>query len=146
MPTNGEVISLADINDGVFSAEVLGKGCGVIPSDNTVTAPFNGTISHIADTKHAIGITSEDGIELLIHVGMDTVEMNGTGFDVLVKNNEKVRCGQTLMTFDRDAIKEAGYVSTIAVVIANTSTYEKIEYCRTGSLHVGEQLMLVHPN
>lgn len=98
VPVKGKIISLEEIADGVFSEGVLGPGCGIEPEEELVCAPFAGTITQVADTKHAIGICSRDGMELLIHVGMDTVEMNGEGFTTYVKMNDTVERGQKLIS------------------------------------------------
>ena len=134
LPIEGEVIPLEEIGDGVFSAEVLGKGCGIRPTEETVYAPANGTISSVAETKHAVGILTEDGIEVLIHVGMDTVDMNGNGFEVLVKPEQKVRCGQPLLKFSMSKIKAAGHPTTTAFVVTNTDDLGEVTVLKTGSL------------
>ena len=90
-PLQGKVLAQADIPDETFAQGILGPGCGIEPTGDTVYAPFDGTVTQIATTLHAVGITSNDGIELLIHVGMDTVDMKGQGFTALVKENQKVR-------------------------------------------------------
>ncbi len=125
-PLEGTVIALSEINDGVFSEGVLGQGCGIQPDSETVTAPFHGTITQVADTKHAIGLLSEDGVEVLIHVGLDTVSMNGKGFTVHVKMGERVQCGQKLLTFSKKDIAEAGFSDTTAVLVTNTDDYESV--------------------
>ena len=134
LPIKGEVIKLVDINDGVFSAGILGQGCGINPSEETVYAPANGTITTVADTKHAVGLMSEDGIEVLIHVGMDTVDMNGNGFSVLVKNGQKVKCGQPLLKFSMDKIKAAGHPTTTAFVVTNSDDFSDISVIRLGDM------------
>lgn len=131
-PVSGKLISLKEVNDGVFSEEVLGKGCAVVPDGNVIEAPFNGTVVSIADTCHAIGLASEDGTEILIHVGLETVEMQGKGFQLLVKEGEQVKCGQKLLYFDRDAIKRAGALDTVILVVTNTDDYEEISTAATG--------------
>lgn len=118
-PITGKYIPLNELSDEVFSQGVLGPGCGIEPEEELVVAPCNGTVSTVAETKHAVGITTEDGAELLIHVGMDTVDMNGDGFTVKVKEGQKVACGQTLLTFSFAKIKAAGHPATTAFVITN---------------------------
>ncbi len=126
-PVAGSVIPLEEIPDPVFSAGAPGPGCGIEPSEGIVVSPVNGTITTIMDTKHAVGITSEEGTELLIHVGMDTVEMGGDGFTAAVKSGDKVVCGQTLLRFDMEKIRAAGHPVTTAFVVLNADQYEKIE-------------------
>lgn len=134
LPIEGEVIPLEEINDGVFSNAILGQGCGIKPKDEKVYSPVNGIVTTIADTKHAIGIMSDDGIETLIHVGMDTVEMNGTGFEVLVKLGQKVLCGQVLLTFSIDKIKAAGHPTTTAFIVTNSDDYPNLKILQTGDM------------
>lgn len=118
-PITGNYIPLEEIPDEVFSQGILGPGCGIEPEEALVTAPCNGTISTVAETKHAVGITTEGGAELLIHVGMDTVDMNGSGFTVKVREGQKVVCGQPLLTFDFAKIMAAGHPATTAFVVTN---------------------------
>ena len=119
-PLQGKVLAQADIPDETFAQGILGPGCGIEPTGDTVYAPFDGTVTQIATTLHAVGITSNDGIELLIHVGMDTVDMKGQGFTVLVKENQKVTAGTPLLKVDLDAIRAAGWDDTSAPVLTMT--------------------------
>ena len=119
-PLSGKVIALSEIDDPVFAGGAMGNGIAIEPTDNKVYAPFDGEIEFIAESKHAIGLKSEDGVELLIHVGMDTVQMDGKGFDVKVKANEKVKAGELLLEFDKEAIQKAGYSLITPVVITNS--------------------------
>ena len=106
---NGNMISLKDVKDEVFASGVLGEGFAMEPSDGEVKSPCNGTITAVAETGHAIGIVSDHGAEVLIHIGMDTVKMNGKGFKVHVKVGQKVKAKQPLVTVDLAKVKEAGY-------------------------------------
>ena len=133
-PFQGTVIPVEEIGDGVFSSGVLGQGVGMKPEEETVYAPFDGKIVQIAETKHAIGILSNDNVELLIHVGMDTVAMNGKGFDILVSEGDTVRCGQKLMTFSKKAIADAGYPDTTAIVVTNSADFSCIKPQTGGSV------------
>ncbi len=125
-PVEGEVFPLKDLNDGVFSEKILGDGCAIRPFNQNIFAPFDGVVSTVSDTQHAIGLTSHDGIELLIHVGLDTVEMNGEGFKVLVKDGQKVKAGQNIMQFSISKIENAGYPTDVIVVVTNSFDYDKI--------------------
>lgn len=142
-PMEGEVIPLKEINDGVFSEEMLGKGCGIKPTNGKLYAPFDGEIVLIIETKHAIALKSSDGIELLIHVGMDTVKMNGKGFNPLVKAGDKIKCGQSLMTFSISDIEKAGYVTTTAIVVTNSEQYRDIEVLAQGHRKKSEKLIRI---
>lgn len=128
-PISGKVIELEKVNDPVFSSGAMGKGVAIEPVDNKVYAPFNGTIEFIADTKHAIGLLSEDGVEVLIHVGMDTVKMEGRGFSVKTSVNSKVKAGDLLLEFDRNIIEKEGYSLITPVVITNADNYEDKALC-----------------
>ena len=128
-PISGKVIALEKVNDPVFSSGAMGKGIAIEPTDNRVYAPFNGTIEFIADTKHAIGLLSEDGVEVLIHVGMDTVKMQGRGFNVKTSANSKVKSGDLLLEFDKNAIEKEGYSLITPVVITNADNYEDKALC-----------------
>lgn len=127
-PVKGNVISYEDIPDPTFAAGVLGEGVGIEPDTaNVVVAPFNGTISSVTDTHHAVGITSPEGIELLIHVGVDTVNMNGDGFTCFVREGQEVAAGEQLISFDREKIAKAGYPDVVVVLVTNSDDYGKVE-------------------
>lgn len=132
-PIKGEYIKLEEIEDEVFSQGILGMGCGIRPVDNIVYAPFPGTISSVADTKHAVGITTVDGGEFLIHVGMDTVEMNGDGFKVHVSAGDRIKAGQKLLEFDLDKIKAASHPTTTAFVLTNSDEFSNLKLDTNGS-------------
>ena len=142
-PMEGEVIPLKEINDGVFSAGMLGKGCGMKPTEGKLYAPFDGEIVLITETKHAVALKSIDGIELLIHIGMDTVKMNGKGFNPLVKVGERIRCGQPLITFSISDIEKAGYVATTAIIVTNSDQYKEIEVLVQGHGKRSEKLIKI---
>lgn len=122
----GTVIDIKDTKDPMFSEEVLGKGVGIIAKDNKIIAPVDGTISTFFPTKHAIGITSDNGIEILIHIGIDTVELNGKYFKALQKQGEYIKRGDSLLEVDFDGIINAGYDATILMVITNSQNYREI--------------------
>ena len=133
-PMNGTVIPLSEVQDAVFSSEMLGKGFGVEPSEGKAYAPVDGEVTTVFDTKHALGLMSKNGVELLIHIGMDTVKLNGRGFDVKVKAGDQVKAGDLLAEFDMDLIKSEGYPVTTAVVITNTDDCEAIGEVKTGAV------------
>lgn len=141
-PLEGEMIPMSEIPDETFAAGILGEGVGITPTVGTAVAPFNGTISALFDTKHAIGLTSEDGIEMLIHIGINTVELNGEPFTAYIKTGDKVKAGDKLVDFDIDAIKKAGYPITTAVLVSNADDIEgtlKVE--PTGSVKRCDKIM-----
>ena len=140
-PISGKVIELSKVNDPVFSSGAMGKGIAIEPVDNKVYAPFNGTVQFVADTKHAIGLLSEDGVEVLIHVGMDTVKMQGRGFDVKATVNSKVKQGDLLLEFDRSAIEKEGYSLITPVVITNGDNYEENILCINEEIKNGKSII-----
>ena len=125
-PVKGNVIAREAIPDDTFASGVLGDGVGIEPADELVVAPFDGTISSVAESQHAVGIEA-NGMEMLIHVGVDTVNMQGDGFTCLVKEGEQVKLGQPLIRFDREKIKAAGYSDTVAVLLTNSDDLEGVE-------------------
>lgn len=140
-PANGTVISMGEFPDAVFSQEILGPGCGILPTGKTVFAPFNGTVIQAADTLHAVGLASEDGLELLIHVGVDTVDMAGKGFRYHVKNGQKVHLGDPLIEFDSGVIRAAGHSDAIAVVVTNSDDFSGMELENLGEVKHGELIL-----
>ena len=140
-PLSGKVIALSKIDDPVFAGGAMGNGIAIQPSDNKVYAPLDGTVEFVADSKHAVGIKSDDGVELLIHVGMDTVQMNGKGFDVKVNANDKVKAGDLLLEFDREAIEKAGYSLITPVVITNSFEFEQKELCLDEDISYGKSII-----
>ena len=142
-PMNGTVIPLSEVPDAVFSSEMLGKGFGVEPSEGKAYAPVDGEVTTVFDTKHAIGLMSKHGVELLIHIGMDTVKLNGKGFDVKVKTGDQVKAGDLLAEFDMDLIKGEGYPVTTAVVVTNTDDCKEIGEVRTGAATKDTEVLMV---
>lgn len=140
-PLTGEVIPLSEVKDEAFSSEAMGKGCAIIPTEGTVCAPFDGTIVGLLDSHHAVGMESENGIEILIHVGMDTVKLNGKHFVSHVEQGQKVKKGQLLLEFDIPAIQKAGYEVVTPVIIANTDEFSNIVTEANGQVHCGERLL-----
>ena len=125
-PVAGHVISLDETGDPVFASRALGEGVGIQPADSEVVAPVSGVLQTVAETGHAFGIKTDDGVEVLVHVGIDTVKMNGEGFDVKVKANEHVNAGDTLVVVDFDKVKEAGYSTTTLMTVLNTVAFASV--------------------
>lgn len=126
-PLKGTVVPLNHVNDRVFSSLSIGKGIAVSPEENSIYAPFNATVTTLFPTNHAIGLTDENGVELLIHIGIDTVNLNGKYFDPKIKLNDKVNAGQLLLEFDYKAIENEGYDSTVICIVTNTNDYKDIK-------------------
>ena len=127
-PLNGDVVPFNKIPDETFASGVLGMGIGIEPDGDIVYSPMDGNISSVADSKHAIGITGANDMELLIHVGIDTVDMNGDGFTPYVKTGDPVKVGQPLLKFDKDKIKKAGHSDIVVVLLTNSDDYDNVQY------------------
>ena len=139
----GNVLKMDEIPDPVFSQGVLGQCCGIEPVEGKVFAPVDGEVSQIAESKHAIGFTAPGKVEVLIHVGVDTVDMNGDGFVPQVKEGDKVKKGQLVLTMDMDKIKAAGHPSTVITVITNCDDFAGVELSGSGKVEVGADLFKV---
>lgn len=142
-PIQGKVIPRENIPDETFASGVLGDGVGIEPEKGEVAAPFDGEISSVTETRHAVGISGPDGMEVLIHVGVDTVKMKGDGFTLLVSEGEKVEAGQKLITFDISKIKAAGYSTTSAVLLTNSDDYPSCNVVKTGEVKQMEKIITV---
>lgn len=142
-PMTGEAIKLSEVKDETFASGVLGKGMAVIPSVGEIRAPFDGTVETIFDTKHALGLRSNDGVELLIHVGINTVELNGKFYTAHVKDGDTIKKGHLLLAFDIDGIRGAGYDVTTPVIVTNSDDYEEIEQVMTGTVKAERQVLAV---
>lgn len=142
-PVSGKVIPLSEVQDEAFSAGVLGQGAAVIPEDNIIYAPSDGTIVNMFATGHAIGMLTDTGIEILIHVGMDTVQLNGRGFEPLVQTGDAVKKGQQLLKFDLKFITEAGYSPVTPVIITNSDDYNAVTMTNVGRIDVGDVLLRI---
>lgn len=142
-PADGTVVPLAEFPDAVFSQGILGPGCGILPTGKLVTAPFDGTVIQATDTLHAVGLVSNDGVEVLIHVGVDTVDMGGKGFQYYAKDGMKIRLGEPLIEFDRETIKAAGHSDAIAVVVTNGDDFSAVELQAAGTAESGALLLKV---
>lgn len=125
-PVSGKTIPLGEMKDDVFAGEVLGKGVGILPDEDVIRAPFNGTISMVADTGHALGLTSDAGVDLLIHVGINTVSMQGEGFETFVTDGQRVSRGQKLLKFDAALIAKKGFSVDTAVIVTNSDEYKEV--------------------
>ena len=140
-PAEGTVVPMEQIPDETFSTGVLGMGVGIQSAKGVVVAPFSGTVTQVADTGHAIGLASRDGLELLIHVGVDTVDMNGKGFAPKVKEGDTVRAGQLLLTFDKKAIAAAGHPDVVVIMLTNADEYKNVACAPAGAVTAGTQII-----
>lgn len=140
-PLKGRLMKLSDVQDEAFSSGALGNGVAVMPEEGALYAPADGTISAFFPTGHAIGMTTADGVELLMHVGMDTVQLEGKGFTPLAKAGDTVKKGQKLLEFDIDLITEAGFSLVTPVLVANTAEYADVIPAEKRNISVGEEMI-----
>jgi PTS system glucose-specific IIC component len=126
-PISGKILPLADIPDATFAQGMIGPGVGIEPNGNTVVAPFDGTVVNLFHTKHAIGLESDHGVELLIHIGIDTVKMQGRGFEAFVKQGDKVKAGQKLLEFDLEMIRKEAKSIITPVIITNGAQFKALK-------------------
>ncbi|MGN0357459.1 MAG: glucose PTS transporter subunit IIA [Blautia sp.] len=142
-PLEGNVIPMENIKDETFASGVLGQGVGIEPAKGEVTAPFDGTVTTVFNTKHALGLTSNDGIEMLIHVGINTVELEGKYYTAKVADGDRIKAGQLLLTFDKNAISQSGYDVTTAVLVTNAEEYSKVSVEKNGYSKELEKIITV---
>lgn len=141
-PVSGTVIPSEELPDETFAAGVLGRGVGIQPDGGVIAAPFDGEITTVAETRHAVGLSSPDGMEVLIHVGVDTVAMNGDGFTALVSEGQTVRAGDPLLTFDREKIAAAGHPDVVVVLVTNSDDYKSLTI-RPGTCEAADPVIQV---
>ena len=142
-PLTGKAIPLTEVNDGTFAGEVLGKGVAVIPEKGEVCAPFDGTVETVFETKHAIGLRSDDGVELLIHIGVNTVELEGKYYETHVNEGDRITAGQLLVSFSMEDIRKAGYDITTPVIVTNSDDYQEVWQEKTGEIRKLEKILTV---
>ena len=139
---NGRIIGINKVPDQVFSQKILGEGFGVIPTQGHFFSPVNGTVTDVTDTLHAYCITSHDGLEILVHIGIDTVELKGEGFTSLVKKGDQISAGDELAHADLELLKEKGYSTVSVVVITNTEKLREFKVLETQSSKAGNPAMI----
>lgn len=142
-PLKGKVLDLSEVKDEAFSSGVLGKGAAIEPEEGVLYASVDGTISAFFPTGHAVGITMDTGLELLIHVGMDTVQLNGKGFQPLAAAGDFVKQGQKLLEFDMKLIREAGYSLVTPVLVTNPDDFAQVEPSGESRVQAGDTLLMV---
>lgn len=140
-PIEGNLIPMEEVPDETFASKALGDGVAVIPKSGKVYAPFDGQVEMVYDTKHAIGLVSEDGMELLIHVGINTVELGGKYFTAKAENGQKMKKGDLLLEFDMDGIQKAGYPIVTPVIVTNSDDYEELKLRTSGDVKPGEKII-----
>lgn len=142
-PVKGIVKEIEKVNDDVFSQKMLGEGVAVVASDSNVVAPISGVITAVFPTNHAIGITSDEGVEVLLHIGIDTVELDGKGFTGYVKLGDEVNTGDQLVSVNFDFIHDEGYEGDLIMVITNSANYENIKIMNINEVEVNDILMVI---
>jgi len=140
---NGTAVKLEDVEDEVFSQKILGEGAAVEPSEGKLYAPCDGKIDSVFDTKHAVNMVSEDGVEILLHIGIDTVKLGGQYFEAHVSDGQEVKKGDLLISFDMDKIKAAGYKVTTPIIIGNTDDYASVEPAAENSISAGDIILKI---
>ena len=140
-PLDGELLPLSEVKDEVFSSGAMGEGVAIEPSQGVLHAPANGRVVMTFPTGHAIGMKTKDGAEILMHIGMDTVNLQGKGFETLVDKGDEVKAGDELVKFDIDEIHSAGYIVTTPIVVTNSKDYEKVSVVRQGEVKVGQEIL-----
>ena len=126
-PVQGEAVALSEVSDPTFGEEILGKGIAIRPSNGRIVSPVDGSVELMFDTGHAVSILSDAGTEVLVHVGLDTVKLEGKHYKIHTASGNKVKAGDLLMEFDIDAIKADGYDTITPIIICNTAAYTKVE-------------------
>lgn len=142
-PVEGTMIKLADFPDDVFAQGILGRGVGILPEVGEVRAPFDGTVHTVFDTLHAVSLVSNDGLEILIHVGVDTVKLKGKGFTKRTQNGAQVKAGDLLMEFQIKQIEKAGYKTATAVCVTNSDEYTDFHMEGYGHVNAGQKIYQV---
>ncbi len=139
---NGKSIDLSQVDDEMFSNKVLGDGIAIEPTSSTVVSPCDGEVTLVSETKHAIGLKNQDGIEVLIHIGLDTVKLNGVGFKSLCEAGDKISVGQPLVNVDRDLLKEKNISDTTMMVLIEANGYKISNYHTDKVIESGKSLLL----
>lgn len=142
-PVSGEVIPLSSVSDETFAEGMIGSGTAVIPSADEVYSPVEGEVTAIFPTMHAIGIKSHTGTELLLHLGIDTVMLEGKYYKAYVKNGDKVQKGDLLISYDRKAIREAGYDPVLMLIVTEFENSKKLEIVHDGEIKKGEEIISI---
>ena len=140
-PVDGELVQLSETNEPVFGSEMMGKGCAINPTSSTVISPISGKVSVVM--PHAVGIIADNGVEVMVHVGIDTVEMKGDGFSPKVKEGDKVKKGDLLLEMDLDKIAAAAHPAVVITVVTNTDDFKDVEVVASGAVEPGADLIKV---
>ena len=140
---DGVVVPMAEVQDEAFSNCILGDGVAIEPSEGKLYAPADGEVDNLFDTHHAIGLVTDDGVEVLLHIGINTVELGGRHFEAHVEVGQKVKKGDLLISFDMEAVKQAGYLCTTPMIVCNTEDYQSVAPTAEGGIRAGAGLLEV---
>ena len=140
-PIDGKIKLLETVNDETFANKMMGDGIAIVPSNGMLCAPVSGEVTMVFPTNHALAIKGEGGVEILIHIGIDTVELNGKGFTSLVKQGDFINVGDKLIEFDLDLVKASGYDSDVMVIITNTLDFNSINYISNGDVNHNDDIL-----
>ncbi|GFI16575.1 PTS system glucose-specific EIIA component [Lachnospiraceae bacterium] len=140
-PVKGECIPISEVADPTFAEEILGKGIAIKPADGKITAPADGVITTVFPTGHAIGLTTPDGVEILVHVGLDTVQLKGQFFHTVAEPDQNVKAGDLILEADIDEIRKAGYDTVTPMIICNTPDFSSITCKTEGMVEAGEEVI-----
>lgn len=140
-PTAGKLVSIKEVSDPTFSEEILGKGAAIIPSDNRIYAPIDGTVSTVFPTGHAVAVTSAEGVEILIHIGLDTVKLDGKHFTIHASEGQEVKKGDLLLEADLEQIKAEGYDTITPIIICNSDDFSEIQMMEPKDVGQGEDIL-----
>ncbi len=139
-PAEGKAIPLSEVNDEAFAQEILGKGMAVIPSKGQILAPVSGRIENVTDSKHAVNILSDEGAQIIVHVGLDTVKLGGECFDVKVREGDHVNVGDLLLTADIEEIRKRGFDTVTPVIVCNPEDFGELKPLASGKTAAGQTL------
>jgi len=142
-PVDGNVVLISKLSDPVFADDILGKGIAVMPESGRITAPTDALITMMFDTGHAVSLETDTGVELLIHVGIDTVKLKGTHYTICKNTDERVKAGDLLIEFDAQAISTDGYETVTPVVVCNPDAFKSISFAPEGPIKAGETLITI---
>lgn len=143
VPVKGKAVPISQVSDPTFGEEILGKGVAIQPADGKIYAPADGTIEMLFDTKHAVSMTTTEGVELLVHIGLDTVALKGEHFTAHKGNGDAVKKGDLLISVDLEAVKAAGYDVITPMVVCNTSDYQTVEAVTGSDVNPGDTVLIL---
>lgn len=143
-PIQGEAVPVTEVNDPTFAQEIVGRGVAIKPTSGRAVSPVNGTVEMVFETGHAVSLRSDDGVEIIIHVGLDTVNLKGKHYTKIAKQGDKVSIGDSLLEFDLEGIRADGYDTITPVVICNTPEFSGFDMKTGKNINEGDELIVLH--